>query len=135
MVWSTGDKLHRDKYTVERELGRGRRSITYLVKDNNNHRWVIKRLNEALLNPLTPNERNRLETKFSQEAMKLSGFNHPNVVIKTPNEHQNTDSLMVGAKHSGDKLSEKPRSLYPNASPCCNIAYSIESYLFECDLV
>ncbi len=113
MVWSTGDKLHRDKYKVERELGRGRRSITYLVKDNHNCRWVVKRLNEALLNPLAPNERNRLETKFSQEAMKLSGFNHPNIVKVREFFKEGEEWCIVMEYVDGVNLAERAQNILP----------------------
>ncbi|MEQ9551684.1 MAG: type IV pilin-like G/H family protein [Coleofasciculus sp. G3-WIS-01] len=80
MVWATGDALYNGKYILERQLGQGRLGITYLVKDRDNCRWVIKTLNDALLNSLTPQEQNRLETKFCQEAVKLNGCNHPHIV-------------------------------------------------------
>ncbi len=45
VAWGTGDKLQGGKYTVERELGRGRFGITYLVRKSNNDRQVVKTLN------------------------------------------------------------------------------------------
>ena len=42
------------KYTIEKELGRGRFGITYLVKNNNSDRQVIKTLNDDLLLPVRP---------------------------------------------------------------------------------
>ena len=80
MVWAAGDRLQAGKYTVERELGRGRLGITYLVQDQGNHRLVIKTLNHTLLGTLTPEDRNRLETKFNQEAVKLSRCSHTHIV-------------------------------------------------------
>ncbi|MEQ8539297.1 MAG: hypothetical protein RIB93_17815 [Coleofasciculus sp. D1-CHI-01] len=80
MVWATGDALYNGKYILERQLGQGRLGITYLVKDGDDCRWVIKTLNDALLNSLTPKEQNRLESKFCQEAVKLRGCNHPHIV-------------------------------------------------------
>lgn len=32
MAWVAGDQLQGGKYTIEKELGRGRFGITYLVK-------------------------------------------------------------------------------------------------------
>lgn len=72
--------MHGDKYIVERQLGRGRLGITYLVRDKSDQRLVIKTWDDTLLNSLAPEERNRLETKFSQEAVKLRGCNHPQIV-------------------------------------------------------
>ncbi|HAX90202.1 MAG TPA: serine/threonine protein kinase [Cyanobacteria bacterium UBA11370] len=80
MVWAAGDTLQAGKYTVERELGRGRLGITYLARDKDHHRLVIKTLNDTLLTSLPPEERNRLETKFNQEAVKLRSCIHPHIV-------------------------------------------------------
>ncbi len=57
MAWVKGDRLQGGKYTVERELGRGRFGITYLVKNKNGDRQVIKTLNDDLLNYLNQVER------------------------------------------------------------------------------
>ncbi len=53
MAWGVGDRLQGGKYTIEKELGRGRFGITYLVKNQNGDRFVIKTLNDGLLNSLT----------------------------------------------------------------------------------
>ena len=50
MAWGVGEQLQGSKYTIERELGRGRFGITYLAKDENGDRLVIKTLNDDLLN-------------------------------------------------------------------------------------
>ncbi|NER23599.1 MAG: hypothetical protein F6J96_23440 [Symploca sp. SIO1C2] len=80
MALSAGDKLYGDKYTIEKELGRGRFSITYRVNDHSDNRFVIKTLDDLLINSLNPSEQDRLETKFFQEALKLTSCNHPNIV-------------------------------------------------------
>ncbi len=46
VAWGTGDKLQGGKYTIERELGRGRFGITYLVRNKNSDRRVVKTLNK-----------------------------------------------------------------------------------------
>jgi hypothetical protein len=38
VAWVAGDRLQGSKYTIERELGRGRFGITYLVKNKNGDR-------------------------------------------------------------------------------------------------
>jgi eukaryotic-like serine/threonine-protein kinase len=38
MAWVAGDRLQGGKYTIEKELGRGRFGITYLVKNRNSDR-------------------------------------------------------------------------------------------------
>ncbi|WP_225225902.1 serine/threonine protein kinase [Komarekiella delphini-convector] len=80
VAWGTGDKLQGGKYTVERELGRGRFGITYLVRKSNNDRQVVKTLNDDLLKSLSQSERGRLETMFWQEAVKLTRCKHQHIV-------------------------------------------------------
>ncbi|MEH2170161.1 MAG: serine/threonine-protein kinase [Nostoc sp.] len=80
MAWVAGDRLQGGKYTIERELGRGRFGITYLVKKQNGDRFVIKTLNDDLLTSLSQSERGRLETMFWQEAIKLSRCKHKHIV-------------------------------------------------------
>ncbi|MBH8563789.1 hypothetical protein I8748_16590 [Nostoc sp. CENA67] len=33
MIWAVGQKLHRNKYEIKEELGRGRFAITYLAEN------------------------------------------------------------------------------------------------------
>ncbi|MBD2214397.1 serine/threonine protein kinase [Nostoc linckia FACHB-104] len=80
MAWVAGDQLQGGKYTIERELGRGRFGITYLVKNKNGDRLVIKTLNDSLLTSLSQDDRARLETMFWQEAVKLSRCRHEHIV-------------------------------------------------------
>lgn len=80
MAWVKGDRLQGGKYTIEKELGRGRFGITYLVKNKNGDRLVIKTLNDDLLKSLTQQERERLETMFWQEAVKLTLCKHKHIV-------------------------------------------------------
>jgi len=42
VVWVAGDRLQGGKYTIERELGGGRFGITYLVRNRNSDRLVLK---------------------------------------------------------------------------------------------
>jgi eukaryotic-like serine/threonine-protein kinase len=80
MAWVAGQQLQGGKYTIERELGRGRFGITYLAKEKNSDRLVIKTLNDDLLNSLNQTERDRLEQMFWQEAVKLATCSHPYIV-------------------------------------------------------
>ncbi|MDZ8064864.1 MAG: serine/threonine-protein kinase [Nostoc sp. DedQUE08] len=80
MAWVAGDRLQGGKYTIERELGRGRFGITYLVKNQNGDRQVIKTLNDNLLNSLNQLERERLKTMFLREALKLQKCKHKYIV-------------------------------------------------------
>ncbi len=67
--------------SIEKELGRGRFGITYLVKNKNGDRQVIKTLNDDLLNSLNQLERERLKTMFLQEALKLQMMNKKNIIL------------------------------------------------------
>ncbi|WP_414570576.1 serine/threonine protein kinase [Nostoc sp. CCY 9925] len=80
MAWVAGDRLQAGKYTIEKELGRGRFGITYLVKNKNGDRFVIKTLNDDLLNSLSQFERERLKTMFLREALKLQKCKHKYIV-------------------------------------------------------
>ncbi|MEH2145555.1 MAG: serine/threonine-protein kinase [Nostoc sp.] len=80
MAWVKGDRLQGGKYTIEKELGRGRFGITYLVKNQNGDRQVIKTLNDHLLNSLSQEDRGRLETIFLREAVKLAQCKHKHIV-------------------------------------------------------
>ncbi|MBE9113150.1 serine/threonine protein kinase [Nodosilinea sp. LEGE 07298] len=64
--------LQNGKYILERELGRGRFAISYLAKRSDGERWVIKVLNPQVLAGLNAIERDRQETLFWQEAVKLA---------------------------------------------------------------
>jgi eukaryotic-like serine/threonine-protein kinase len=67
-----GQRLQNGKYTIEREIGRGRVGITYLAKRANGERWVIKVLDPQVVAGLSNEERDRLESMFWQEAVKLA---------------------------------------------------------------
>lgn len=90
MAWTVGQKLQDGQYTIEEDLGRGRFSITYLAKDESGNYLVIKTLDEDLLNKLPPKDRNSLESKFYDEALKLERCKHPHVVrvLKTFKQRQ-----------------------------------------------
>jgi eukaryotic-like serine/threonine-protein kinase len=85
MAWVAGEQLQGGKYTIEKELGRGRFGITYLVRNRKGNRQVVKTLNDNLLQPLSQPERARLETMFWQEAVNLTRCEHPHIVkFRTP---------------------------------------------------
>lgn len=82
MAWQPGKQLHQGRYTVEAVLGQGRFGITYLVRDQNQHPWVIKTPNQA---DLSPAELDRLQAMFVKEAYQLARCRHPHIVkAETP---------------------------------------------------
>jgi len=80
MAWVAGDQLQGGKYTIEKELRRGRFGITYLVKNKNSDRQIIKTLDINSLTSLNQSDRNRIETMFLQEADKLRRCQHQHIV-------------------------------------------------------
>ena len=81
MVWPQGKTLQNGKYTLEKELGRGRFGTTYLAKHKDGERLVIKTLNDELLNSISsPDELKKLENEFVQEGGKLARCNHEHIV-------------------------------------------------------
>jgi eukaryotic-like serine/threonine-protein kinase len=81
MAWQPGDKLNKNKYAIEQELGQGRFGITYLARDRQGKPLVIKTLKDDVLTPqISDEERNHLESKFLNEAMKLAKCDHPHIV-------------------------------------------------------
>jgi eukaryotic-like serine/threonine-protein kinase len=72
MSLTSGQRLQNGKYEIIRELGRGRVGITYLATRADGERWVIKLLNPDVIAALNEKERDRLESLFWQEAVKLA---------------------------------------------------------------
>lgn len=72
MALTPGQQLQKGKYTIERELGQGQFTITYLAKRNDGERWAIKILNPDVLATLSDDECKRLEDLFWLEALKLA---------------------------------------------------------------
>ncbi len=84
MTWKIGDKLQGDKYTIERELGKGRFGITHLAQDGEGKQVVVKTLTDDLLSEkLSPAELEQLGTDLENQSQKLINCNHPHLVNVT----------------------------------------------------
>ncbi|NMG10127.1 hypothetical protein [Brasilonema sp. UFV-L1] len=73
MVWISGQKLQDGKYTLEKKLGQGGFGVTYLAKDKNDNRVVIKILKDIDTNTC---DFDKYQQDFVNEALKLKGCQH-----------------------------------------------------------
>lgn len=111
MAWVAGDRLQGEKYTIERELGRGRFGITYLVRNRNSDRLVVKTLNDVLLNSLSPSERGRLKTMFLREALKLQKCKHK-YIVEVTDSFEEADRLCLVMKYvDGVSLADRDKQI------------------------
>lgn len=94
MTWQPGEKLQNGKYTIKKELGRGRFAITYLAESQSQD-VVIKTLNPDLLQQLSDQECDRLQSGFADESRKLEKCQHPHIVRVLENFTQGSSLCMV----------------------------------------
>lgn len=83
MLWQSGQTLKNGAYTIEKVLGQGRFSVTYLARQAIKNQFVaIKTLNPdaPMLRDLKPSEREAFAVKFYDEAVKLGQCQHPHIV-------------------------------------------------------
>lgn len=106
-----------DRYTVERELGRGGIGVVYLARDRQmmNRQVVIKLLNAKSL------ENSWTRQKFDQEAEALIRLDHPNIVnVYDRGTTPAGDPFIVMQYLSGDSLR---RALSPDGLPFTRAAH------------
>ena len=75
--WTSGYQLQNGKYTIERDIAQGGFGITYLARDENNERVVIKTLNEIVQQ--RP-DFTKLQQDFINEALRLAKCNDPHIL-------------------------------------------------------
>ena len=118
MALSPGQKLQNGQYTVKRELKRRQYDITYLAERSDGERWVIKILNPAVLAALNPEERDRLETLFWQEAIKIAKCSGTPHIVKVEMPFKEGTVACLPMEYLGtDSLAEQPQRILaePNA--------------------
>ncbi|WP_226583777.1 serine/threonine protein kinase [Microseira wollei] len=77
MTWTVGQKLQGSNYTIEKVLGEGKFGITYLARNENNRRVVIKTLSDrAQQRP----DFDKLHQDFLNDALRLARCTHPHIV-------------------------------------------------------
>ncbi|MFN4877046.1 MAG: serine/threonine protein kinase [Aphanizomenon sp.] len=80
MAWVPGDKLQNGKYTIERELKTGRFGVNYIAKNKHHDLLLLKTLDVNSLTSLSLSDKERLETMFMREAVKLTLCQHEHIV-------------------------------------------------------
>lgn len=108
-------KLQNGRYTVDRELGRGRFAITYLATRSDGDRWVIKILDPALLQSLGPTERDRLKTMFWNEGIALARCSgkSPYIVRIDPPFEENGIACLPLEYMGNNTLADRPERILP----------------------
>jgi eukaryotic-like serine/threonine-protein kinase len=77
MVWTTGQHLYGNRYTIERRLGEGSLESTYLARNQDGQPVVIKTLVQHLVNHP---QFSLYRDKFRDDALQFSLCKHPNLV-------------------------------------------------------
>jgi eukaryotic-like serine/threonine-protein kinase len=105
--------LDKGKYTIDRELSRGRFGITYLAQRNDDGTWwVIKILDQTALTTLTSEERKRRETKFWQEAISLARCNGTPHIVKVATPFKEGSMTCLPMEYLSEKsLADRPETV------------------------
>ena len=77
MAWPAGKTLQNGKYTLDSVLGRGRFGMTYFAREPDGSPVVIK---TPVRDGLPPEDFEKRQVSFVQEACKLARCHHPHIV-------------------------------------------------------
>lgn len=116
MGLSPGKILKNGKYsyTIEKRLRVGLTTISYLARRSDESRWVMKVLDPQVMVGLSDDERNRAETLFMQEAVKLSRCSGTPHIVRVEMPFKEEDLLCLPVEYiSGDSLADRPQSRLP----------------------
>jgi serine/threonine protein kinase len=77
MVWAKGRKLQDGKYVIKKELDQGGFGSTYLVKRDDEQKFVVKTLNDDMQKS---SNFSKYQQNFVNEALRLARCSHPHIV-------------------------------------------------------
>jgi len=81
MAWLPGKKLYGDRYIIQKELGKGGYSITYIAKTNKGDLVVIKTLKDEIFKDKNlASFLEKYQQDFRDEALRIALCQHPNIV-------------------------------------------------------
>ncbi|MEM9945777.1 MAG: serine/threonine-protein kinase [Cyanobacteria bacterium P01_D01_bin.36] len=110
MGLNPGDTLQGGKYTIEKRLRVGLTSVSYLAKRDDGSRWAIKVLDPQVLVGLSEAERNRAESLFMQEAVKLARCSGTPHIVKSEMPFKEGELVCLPVEYlSGNSLAERPQ--------------------------
>jgi serine/threonine protein kinase len=111
----TPGQVLQDKYTIEKELGKGGFGITYLAQNKRGEKIAIKILNNL---DLTQPDYLKNKNDLFNEALKLKSFEHPNIVkvYEIVEEANNIIGIVMeyieGKSLNGKQLTESEAIVY-----------------------
>jgi serine/threonine protein kinase len=108
MGWVAGQKLHGDRYIIQRELGKGGFGVTYLAKTKKGNLVVIKTVKEEVFNDsqMSSVNRDKLLRDFRDEALRLALCRHPHIVQIDNAFYEGSLPCIVMEYVEGEDLSE-----------------------------
>ena len=108
-VLTPGQTLRNGQFFIEGELDPGRFSFSYLAKRSDGQRWVIKVLNPQVLAGLSDAEKDRQETLFWNEAIKLSKCSGTPHIARVESPFKEGKLLCLPMEYlAGDSLAKRP---------------------------
>lgn len=113
MSLQAGDTLDGGKYQIVRSLNEGRVGISYLAERKGRDRVVIKTLRDGVLATLTPDQRNKLNNKLIDEAVRLARCHHPHIVRCFGSFLEQGQAFIIMEFVAGDDLASLPQKTLP----------------------
>lgn len=113
MSLQAGDTLDGGKYQIVRSLNEGRVGISYLAERKGRDRVVIKTLRDGVLATLTPDQRDKLNNKLIDEAVRLARCHHPHIVRCFGSFLERGQAFIIMEFVAGDDLASLPAKTLP----------------------